>query len=358
MNGIELSVRLLAGLLLILINGFFVAIEFALTRVRQYPEAEFDKPGLRRAWEMTNDLEIYLTSCQVGITASSIAVGIIAEPALAALFEPYFESTVLASVGAGGIIAFLIINLLHLTHGEQTPTYLGVERTKFVTRYGATPLYVFAKLISPLITIGDTVAKWTLKLFGVEMTGAWLEAETDAIESRADLRNRIGSVLDRGDLSDERREEVLNALSVDEQSVGDVMVSTDDIVSLSTAEPVQENIDRIGGSPHTRFPLVGEGHEAFHGIVYAPTVIENIDELRAGDVTFRDIATPPMTLAAETSISDAIDQFQAASQELALVLNDGEVVGLVTATDTFEAVMGDLEDPLDVKEDAPVSNNT
>ncbi|AFK19888.1 HlyC/CorC family transporter [Haloferax mediterranei ATCC 33500] len=358
MNGIELSSRLLVGLLLILVNGFFVAIEFALTRVRQYPEAEFDKPGLRRAWEMTNDLEIYLTSCQVGITASSIAVGIVAEPALAALFEPYFESTILASVGAGGIIAFAIINLLHLTHGEQTPTYLGVERTKFVTRYGATPLYWFAKLISPLISLGDSVAKWTLKLFGVEMTGAWLEAETDAIESRADLRNRIGSVLDRGDLSDERREEVLNALSVDEQSVGDVMVPTEEIVSLSTADTIQENIDRIGGSPHTRFPLVGDDHEEFHGIVYVPTVVDNIDELRAGNVTLRDIATPPMTLSAETSISEAIDQFQAASQELALVLDGGEVTGLLTATDAFEAVMGDLEDPLDVRHSAPVASHT
>ncbi len=140
----EITLRLIAGVALILANGFFVAIEFALTRARQYPEAEFDEPGLRRAWEMTDDLEIYLTSCQVGITASSIAVGIVAEPALASLFHPYFGSGFLASVGAGGILAFIIINLVHLTHGEQTPTYLGVERTKFVCRYGAIPLYWFA----------------------------------------------------------------------------------------------------------------------------------------------------------------------------------------------------------------------
>src|SRR6056297_4138383 len=116
MTPLEIGLRLVAGLLLILANGFFVAIEFALTRVRQYPESEFDTPALRRAWEMTHDLEIYLTSCQVGITASSIAVGIVAEPALAAIFEPYFDNTALASVGAGGLIAFIIINLLHLTH--------------------------------------------------------------------------------------------------------------------------------------------------------------------------------------------------------------------------------------------------
>src|SRR6056297_2891956 len=155
MTPLEIGLRLVAGLLLILANGFFVAIEFALTRVRQYPESEFDEPGLRRAWEMTDDLEIYLTSCQVGITATSIAVGIVAEPALAALFEPWFAGSRLAAIGVGGLIAFAIINLVHLTHGEQTPTYLGVERSKFVCRYGATPLYYFALLISPVIKIGD-----------------------------------------------------------------------------------------------------------------------------------------------------------------------------------------------------------
>ncbi|MFB6197949.1 MAG: CNNM domain-containing protein, partial [Halobacteriaceae archaeon] len=179
MDSLELALRLMAGALLILTNGFFVAIEFGLTRARQYSKEEFIGDGgsaLERAWKMTNDLELYLTTCQVGITASSIAVGIVAEPALAAIFEPLFESTIFASIGSGAIIAFLIINLVHLTHGEQAPTYLGVERSRMVCKYGATPLYAFYRIISPIITLGDGIAKWTLKLFGVEMTGAWLES--------------------------------------------------------------------------------------------------------------------------------------------------------------------------------------
>src|SRR6056297_2497267 len=193
MNGLEVTVRLVAGVALILANGFFVAIEFALTRARQFTESVFvgdGNPALERAWNMTDDLEIYLTSCQVGITASSIAVGIVAEPALAAIFEPLFAESRLAGVGIGALIAFGIINLVHLTHGEQTPTYLGVERARFVCRYGAAPLYYFAKAISPLISVGDTVAKWTLGIFGVEMSGAWLETEEDVIETRGDLSSK------------------------------------------------------------------------------------------------------------------------------------------------------------------------
>jgi CBS domain containing-hemolysin-like protein len=349
MNTIEIGARLVAGALLILTNGFFVAIEFALTRARQFSEDEFvdGNHRLERAWEMTQDLEIYLTTCQVGITASSIAVGIVAEPALAALFEPFFAGSTLATVGAGAILAYLIINLFHLTHGEQTPTYLGVERSRMVCRYGAAPLHWFYVIISPVIKLGDWVAKWTLRAFGIEMSGAWLETETDVIESRAQLRTRLSSLLDRGDLSEERHEEVLNALVIGEIPVRNVMVDREAVVALSTEDDLETTLETVEEAPHGRFPLVGETLADFEGIVYTPSLLSRLDEIERGDLTLADIAAPPMTLGPETVVSDAIDQFQANNQELALVLDGGEVIGLVTATDAFEAITGELEDPLD-----------
>ena len=352
MTPLEVSLRLAAGTLLILANGFFVAIEFGLTRARQYTESEFlgkggGSGGLRRAWEMTSDLELYLTTCQVGITASSIAVGIVAEPALAALFEPLFEGSRLATVGGGAVLAFLIINLVHLTHGEQTPTYLGVERSRTVCRYGAPPLYWFYRLISPVITFGDWIAKPTLKLIGVEMTGAWLKTEEDVIESRADLRNTLGSALEESDLSEERHEEVMNALTIGEQPIRELLIPADDVVALSTAVDGEENFRRMEAHPHTRYPLVGEEPTDFRGVVYSPVLTQHRDDLASGDVDFEELAAPPMTLSPDVDVSDAVDQFQVENQELALVIEDGEVVGMVTVTDLFEAVMGDIEDPLD-----------
>ena len=343
----EIAFRVAAGVFLILINAYFVAVEFALTRLRQYPESEIDTPGLRRAWEMTDDLEFYLTTCQVWISGTSIALGIVAEPGLAALFAPLFENTALASAGAGSLLGFFIINMVHLTHGEQTPTYLGVERSKQVAEYGARPLYWFAWLISPLIKVGDWVAKATLGLFGVEMTGSWTEAEEEVLETRAELRNRLGSMMEEVELPEERREEVLNALDVDELTVREVLTPADEIVSLSTSASAAENLDRIRDTPHSRFPLVGDDLSDFEGIVYAPSIVSRFDELRDGDLTFADVAAPPMTVSADASVSNAYDQFQAESQELALVIDDGEVVGLLTATDAMESVMGQLEDPLD-----------
>ncbi|WP_336037075.1 hemolysin family protein [Halobacterium yunchengense] len=350
MNTVEVAVRLVAGVALILANGFFVAIEFALTRARQFTEEEFvgGNPALERAWEMTNDLELYLTTCQVGITASSIAVGIVAEPALAAIFEPVFQDTFLASVGGGAVLAFLIINLVHLTHGEQTPTYLGVERSRFVSKWGAAPLYWFHFAISPIIKLGDGIAKATLKLFGVEMTGAWLETEEDVIESRADLRNRLGSVLGEADLSEERREEVMGALDIDQMPLRSVMVDADDVVALSTTVDLETNLERMSETPHVRYPLVGETLDDFRGIVYLPAVFRDLEDLREGADTLEDVAQPPMTLPASLSVSDAIDRFQEESQELAFVTDDdGGVVGLVTVTDALEAIAGEVEDPFD-----------
>ncbi|MFC6721086.1 hemolysin family protein [Halobacteriaceae archaeon SHR40] len=357
MNSIELAVRLIAGVGLILANGFFVAIEFALTRARQFTEKEFvgDNTGaLQRAWQMTQDLEIYLTTCQVGITASSIAVGIVAEPALAALFEPLFANTAFASVGSGAILAFLIINLVHLTHGEQTPTYLGVERSRFVCKYGAGPLYWFYRLISPIITLGDWVAKQTLRLFGIEMTGAWLETEEDVIESRADLRNRLGSVLDEGNLSEERHEEVMNALLIGERSVREEMIPRDDIVALSTEADTAENLRRIEEHPHTRYPLVGAELTDFHGIVYSPILAKYHDRLSDADIDFGELATPPMTMSPDIDVSDAIDRFQTENQELALVVEDGGVIGMITVTDLLESVIGEIDDPIDIDSPTPI----
>jgi CBS domain containing-hemolysin-like protein len=353
MNPLEIGIRLVAGVGLILANGFFVAIEFALTRARQFSKDEFIRdgnPALERAWEMTQNLEIYLTTCQVGITASSIAVGIVAEPALAAIFEPLFADSALAGIGTGAFIAFLIINLVHLTHGEQTPTYLGVERSRMVCRYGARPLYVFNWLISPLISLGDTVAKWTLALFGIEMTGAWLETEEQVVESRADLRNKLGSVLEEGDLAEERRDEIMNALHIGERTVREEMIPREEIVALSTEVAIEENLERMGEHPHTRYPLVGTDLTDFEGIVYFPVLEGHREELKSGELTLQDVAAPPMTLSPDATVSDAIDQFQTENQELALVVNDGDIVGMVTVTDLLESVMGDVEDPLDRNE--------
>lgn len=351
MVGVEVLLRILGGVVLLLGNAFFVTSEFAMTRVPQFDEQEFDgHPGLERAWAMTDELEVYLSGCQIGITVCSVGLGVVAEPAVAAVLAGPLET--LGITGRGGhtvvsaAIALTIINLFHVVVGEQTPTYLGVERARGVAKYCSRPLYWWSQLMSPVIRFADWTAKAILTVFGVEMTRSWQEGEESM--TLDELRREMGSALAQTDLSQERREEVLNALEIGTQSVRDIMVERDAIVALDVEVPLEANLDTLRDHPeHTRFPLVEGEYDTFEGVVYTPTVLHHLDPLEAGETTLEAIASSPMVITPETSVSDAIDQFQAENQELALVLEDGEVVGLLTATDAFEAITGDLEDPLD-----------
>src|SRR6056297_3767638 len=149
----EIAIRLLSGLFLVLANAFFVSIEFALTRLRQFSKDEIkDDKGLERAWEMTKELEIYLTGCQLGISVTSILLGIVAEPAVTQVLRPVvglfgIEGQALSAISI--VVGIVIINLIHKIWGEQSPTYLGVERPRQVARYLAPGLYWWVKITYP-----------------------------------------------------------------------------------------------------------------------------------------------------------------------------------------------------------------
>lgn len=171
--------RLFGGVALLLGNSFFVTTEFAMTRVRQFEAEAFlgDGRGLERAWNMTKRLEIFLTGCQVGITICSVGLGVVAEPAVTAVLDPLLGAVGVTDGGHTALsvlLALAVVNLMHVIVGEQAPTYLGIERAKFVAGYGSGPLYVWTKLMYPVIIAADWVAKALLGLFGVEISRSWL----------------------------------------------------------------------------------------------------------------------------------------------------------------------------------------
>ncbi|MCF2239741.1 hemolysin family protein [Halobacterium salinarum] len=350
------ALRIFGGIALLAGNGFFVATEFALTRVRQFDESAFQETaGLRRAWEMTDRLEIYLTGCQLGITVCSVGLGVVAEPALAVLFTPVFE---FVGFGAGSIatlsvlVALAVMNVAHLVLAEKAPTYLGVERAKTVAHYCAPLHYWWTRTMSPIIRAGDRIAKAILSLVGVEMTRSWTEEEAEGeptIDGRSDLRSQMGDLLSGTEIPDERREEVIGALDIDRIPVGDEAVPVDEVVAVSTTDDLETNLDRMADSPHVRYPLVGESMDDFRGVVYLPEVFRDLDDLRDGTLALEDVAHPPLVFDADIAVSAAIDRFQAERQELAFVTDPdtGAVVGMVTITDVLEAITGEVEDPYD-----------
>jgi CBS domain containing-hemolysin-like protein len=373
MRALEITLRLGIGVVLILANAFFVMTEFALTRLRQLPEEDFQKEGrLRRAWEMTEKLEIYLTSCQVGISLTSILLGILTEPAVTYLLRPVFDAVGLEGKTArivSVVVAVAILNLIHKIWGEQAPTYLGVERPLDVARWTSGAHYWWTKVMYPVVFVGDGIAKWTLKLFGVEMERSWVGAEEgeegsggggdderrEGVDERKkherrsypEIRREMGQLLAGGGVPADRREEVIRALEIDRIPVGDIMVPRDEMVTVSTEKPFEENLETLRRGDLSRFPLVGDSVDDPRGTLYLPAVFRHLDDLRSGAKTLDDIAVEVVTVPSDLPVSRLIDRLQQARQELALVEENDRVVGLVTLTEAFEVIAGESEDPYD-----------
>jgi len=357
MPSLELTIRLVAGGVLTFANAFFVATEFALTRLPQFDEEAFQgHAGLERAWAMTQELEIYLTGCQLGITTSSILLGIVAEPAVTVLLEP---AVGLLNLGAGTtsvvsvVAAVVLINLIHKIWGEQAPTYLGVEKPLAIARVAAPLHYGWTMLTYPFILFGDGIAKKTLALFGVKIERSWTEAEEgdteadEAVGSRTELKQRMASLMQSQGIPAERRQEIVNAFAIGDRPVEEIMVPRDEVIALSTEHTLEENLQIASEHVHSRFPLTNGSLDDVVGTIYAASLLRDWDALRSGEKTLRDLAAEPVTVPAESSISRLIDYLQEREQELALVDDDDEIVGLTTITDAFEAIAGEVNDPLD-----------
>lgn len=374
MSTFELTVRLLAGVLLTAVNAFFVVTEFALTRLRQFDEADFNTSALRQAWKMTERLEFYLTGCQLGITSSSILLGVIAEPAVSALVRPFVDvvgvsASVVPTVSV--VVSVIVINLLHKVWGEQAPTYVGVERPLQVAEYTALPHLWWCRVTKPAILLGDGLAKMTLRLFGIEMSRSWTkkkaagptsENSEDAsgeivsagsyTSDRATLVREMGELLTRGHVPCDRVEEVLSALKIDEIPVRDIMVPRDDIIALRTHLSLRENIRRMSNPRRlTRFPMFGSDESNLLGVVYISDVFQKLPSLRSGKLRLSDLATPPLIVDGSLPVSHLIDRFQEGTQELAIVQDSEQhVLGLVTVTEALEAIAGEIDDPFDLAE--------
>ena len=353
MSPIEIALRLVGGVFLVAGNAFFVVTEFAVTRLPQL-DPDDDPPGMDAARRITDRLEIYLTGCQLGITSTSIVLGVVAEPAVTYLLTPLF-----ALVGISGapahtisvVVGLVIINLIHKIWGEQVPTYLGVERPRQIAQRTARALEVWTTVVYPLIMFGDGLAKWTLGLFGMEMERSWTEGEEGEEEEflvgPSAVRREIGNVLSRANLSRERSYEIMRAVEIENIPVRRITVPRSEMVALRATDELSESLQRMRAHPYDRYPLFGDDKTGIVGILYMTNVFRHLPELERGEAHLADIAEPAVWVDPDLPISDLIDRFQSEKQELAIVRDD-RIHGLVTATDAFEAITGELEDPEDV----------
>jgi len=334
---------LLLGLLLVLLNGFFVAAEFALVKLRP-TQLEEAAPGVRvRVLQhMLAHLDAYLSASQLGITLASLALGWAGELGFAWLLRP-----LLARLGAGEVLvhsiaataAFLIIMILHIVVGEQAPKTLAIRKPFETSLWIVLPLHAFYRVTYPAIWLLNRAANGLLQLFGVEPV-----TEGELGHSEEELRLLLASTQE--DLSQQKRELLDNVFELSHRVARQIMVPRGDVVYLSTTKSVEENLRLARGSGHTRFPLCRGSLDQAIGLVH----IKDLFRLEAAPRSLEEIARP-LTFVPETlSLDQLLRRMRGERVHLAAVLDEyGGTSGIVTLENVIEEIVGEIQDEFDLE---------
>ena len=347
--------RLGATLFFVLLNGFFVAAEFALVKVREARIEELARAGsptARSARHVLAHLDRYLSACQLGITVASLALGALGEPAVSRLLlaaasglgVDVSRDTAWVPVLSIGT-AFTLITLLHMTVGEQAPKMWALRRAEATALQAALPLRVFAFLFGPFITVINGISNGLLRSLGLP---ADLGVESSA--TAEELRGILALSARAGHISERERALAGNVFRLIELEVRHIVVPRVDVELLSLQRPLEESLEVIRRSGYTRFPLCDVGLDTLMGFVHARDVMEEVlhgrvPELRA---LAREAVFVPDTMA----LSDFLPELQHKRAHCAAVLDEhGTAIGLAFREDALETIVGPLGDEFD--EEAP-----
>ena len=332
-----------AALLLVLLNGFFVAAEFALVKLRQTQAATL---AASHGWRgrvlgrVHGHLDAYLSACQLGITLASLALGWIGEPAFAHLIEPVCLRLGISEEATKAIalaIAFTLISYLHIVLGELAPKSLAIRKPAPMSLWTAAPLYAFYWLMYPAIWLLNTSANAMLRLFGLGAAGHGEEAHY----TREELKLIVHAK--RASRSGEEYSMMQHALDLPELVVGDVLRTRDLLASLRDGMDLPAVLAEFGRTRYSRYPWFGADGEV-RGVLHMKDVLRAMAQGEGTSDPARFLRAP-ILLPLATPLLDVLKRFRAGDTHLALgVEESGRVAGFFTLEDVLEVLVGDIED--------------
>lgn len=332
--------------LLVLMNGFFVAAEFAMVRLRNTQvKAIKESFGLRGAIlaKIHNQLDAYLSACQLGITLTSLGLGWIGEPAFAKLLEPLlnylniFSTTTIAALAF--ILAFLFISFLHIVIGELAPKSWAIRQSQSISLWTAVPLYLFNALMFPFIWLLNSSANLLLRLFRIENTQG-----NEASYSSEELKLIVNSGNLHGDLEKEELEMIDNVLEFADLSVADIMRPADEMIALNVNDPISENLQMMANRHFSRYPVYEDNPQKMVGIIH----VKDIFSLLQQNKPITDLQTllrPVLSVNIDIHAIELFRQFKAGFTHFAVVTNNsGVVIGFITLDNILNAILGEIRD--------------
>jgi len=339
--------NLLLVLILVLLNGFFVAAEFAIVKVRSTRIAVLREKGHRRARiaeRVLANLDAYLSATQLGITLASLGLGWIGEPAVARLIEP-----ALAPLGipewavhtASFVIAFSFITFLHIVLGEMAPKSLAIRRAEQTTLWTAAPLHWFYKLFYPFIYLLNGAANLILRWLGVEMV-----PEHQQVHNEEEIRMLVAQSHKSGIIDQTELALFDKIFEFADRVAREVMIPRVDMVCLYTHNRFEQNLNIIKESQYTRYPLCGKDKDDIRGIVHVREVFEHLLEGESPDLI--RLARPAILIPETMEIKDALRILQKNRAGMAIVVDEyGGTAGLLTTEDIVEEIVGEIQDEFD-----------
>jgi CBS domain containing-hemolysin-like protein len=336
---------------LIVLNGLFVAAEFALVAVRKTRVEELVAQGVKGAKSVAaalQRLDRSIAATQLGVTLASIGLGFVGEPALAAVLSPLFlwlfgtwNGVVALTHTVATVLAFLLITFLHVVFGELIPKSMALQDADGASLWLARPLNVFCRLSRPLLLLMSATSNAILLRLGFRPAVG--EEDVHSIE---ELLLLIEDTEEAGVLDADQADLVENVFRLSNKRVGQCMVPRDKMACLELGAPPDKVLEAVRSGAHTRMPVYEGALDNIVGIVNTKDLFYLFS--LQGVVVLADALYPALFLKPDEGLDDALKLFRKAKRPMALVRDETDhIVGLITLEDILEEIVGDIEDEHD-----------
>jgi CBS domain containing-hemolysin-like protein len=340
---------LLAIIILVFANAFFVAAEFALVGARRTRLDEMVRAGDRKARlarRAVQSLDRYISATQLGITLASLSLGWIGEPTLAALIQGGFSwlpspLAIIATHGVAAAIAFIIITVLHIILGELVPKAIALLFPEAVSRWLAAPLIGFAWIMAGPIAVLNGTANRLLRVLGIDPPG-----ENERLHSPEELRMLVEQSQEGGSLLKEDARLLEGVFEFSEKTAQQVMTPRTQIAALEADLTVEAAADEVTLHGRSRYPAYADSLDDIIGVAHAKDIFAALRS-RPGQ-TIRVIMRPPLFVPGTREVEDVLADMKRLKTHLAIVLDEyGGTAGLVTMEDLLEEIVGPIYDEHD-----------
>lgn len=344
----DIVISILITLLFVFLNGFFVAAEFAIVKVRCSQLELKAQAGSRTAIlskRIVSHLDAYLAATQFGITIASLALGWIGEPVvskiikeLIGLFGLELAPNILSTISL--ITAFVIITILHIVLGELAPKSLAIQRSEQTTLAVAYPLHAFYWLCRPFIWMLNGIANFILKLVGLHTVS---EQE---VYSSDELRYLVDQAKESGNVDSAEFDIIQNAFDFSERTARQIMVPRTQVVAIDANDYDEKTLEFVIEEGYSRIPCYEDNIDNTIGVVHLKDILK---KMRInGTVDIRSIIRPVSFTPETKRIGQLLKEFQVKHQQIAMVLNEyGGVEGVITMEDILEELVGEIQDEYD-----------